>query len=75
MKDISEDMFLNTQGAMSGRVVTLSPPTCEARVQFPALPQVGKLVVACRLRQFLQYRTLANCMYWFHLPLELPIVI
>ena len=30
-----------------GRVVTLSPPTSEARVQFTALPQVGKLVVAC----------------------------
>ena len=30
-----------------GRVVTLSPPTSEARVQFPARPQVGKLVVAC----------------------------
>ena len=31
-----------------GRVVTLSPPTSEAGVQFPARPQVGKLVVACR---------------------------
>ena len=31
-----------------GRVVTLSSPTSEAGVQFPALPQVGKLVVACR---------------------------
>ena len=31
-----------------GRVVTLSPPTSEARVQFPARPYVGKLVVACR---------------------------
>ena len=31
-----------------GSVVTLSPPTSEARVQFPAQPQVGKLVVACR---------------------------
>ena len=34
-----------------GRVVTLSPPTSEAGVRFPAWPQVGKLVVACR-RQF-----------------------
>ena len=32
----------------SGRVVTLSPPTSEAGVRFPARPQVGKLVVACR---------------------------
>ena len=31
-----------------GRVVTHSPPTSEAGVRFPALPQVGKLVVACR---------------------------
>ena len=31
----------------SGRVVTLSPPTCEDGVWFPARPQVGKLVVAC----------------------------
>ena len=31
----------------SGRVVTLSPPTSEARVRFPARSQVGKLVVAC----------------------------
>ena len=30
------------------RVVTLSPPTSEAGVRFPARPQVGKLVVACR---------------------------
>ena len=28
-------------------MVTLSPPTSEARVLFPAWPQVGKLVVAC----------------------------
>ena len=27
-----------------GRVVTLSPPTCEAGVRFPARPQVGKMV-------------------------------
>ena len=30
------------------RVVTLSPPTSEIGARFPALPQVGKLVVACR---------------------------
>ena len=28
-------------------MVKLSPPTSEVGVQFPALPQVGKLVVAC----------------------------
>ena len=31
-----------------GRVITLLPPTSEARVQFTALAQVGKLVFACR---------------------------
>ena len=31
-----------------GRVVTLSPPTSEAGVRFPAWSQVGKLVIACR---------------------------
>ena len=35
-------------GGHGGRVVTLWPPTSEAGVQFPAWPQVGKLVVACR---------------------------
>ena len=30
-----------------GRVVTLSPPTSEVWVQFPARPVIGKLVVAC----------------------------
>ena len=30
----------------AGRVVTLSPPTSEVGVQFLALPQVGKVVVA-----------------------------
>ena len=29
-------------------MVTLSPPTSGAGVQFPAWAQVGKLVVACR---------------------------
>ena len=28
-------------------MVTLSPPTSEVEVRFPALPQVGKLIVAC----------------------------
>ena len=31
----------------SGRVVTLSPPTSEVGVRFPARPEVGKLVIAC----------------------------
>ena len=35
-------------GGHGGRVGTLSPPTSEAGVWFPARRQVGKLVVACR---------------------------
>ena len=34
-------------GVHGGRVVTLSLPTSEIRVQIPPQPQVGKLVVAC----------------------------
>ena len=39
--------FNRSIGGHGGRVVTLSPPTSEAGVRFPACPQVGKLVVAC----------------------------
>ena len=38
---------LKSDKGQGGRVVTLSPPTSKAGVQFTALPQVGKLVVAC----------------------------
>ena len=56
--------------------VTLSPPTSEAGVRFPARPQVGKLVSCLPLVGSLQYRTLTNCMYWFlPLPFQLPVVI
>ena len=41
-------LLLFSRGGHGGRVVTLSPPTSEAGVLFPARPQVGKLVVACR---------------------------
>ena len=40
--------FKVKQRGHGGRVVTLSPPTSEARVRLLAWPQVGKLVVACR---------------------------
>ena len=56
-----------------GIVVTLLPPTSEAGVRFPTRPQVGKLVVACRWSAV--YSTLTNCMYWFPLPFQLPIMI
>ena len=41
-------MFNNFKRGDGGRVVTLLPPTSETGVWFPARPQVGKLVVACR---------------------------
>ena len=40
--------FLFPGGGHGGRVATLSPPTSEIGVRFPAQPQVGKLVVAYR---------------------------
>ena len=40
-------VFQSGKGGHGGRVVTLSPPTSEAGVQFPAWPQVGKLLAAC----------------------------
>ena len=40
--------FISVIRGHGGRVVTLSPPTSEAGVQFPAQPQVGKLVAASR---------------------------
>ena len=40
--------FKHLRRGHGGRVVTLAPPTSEARVRLPARPQVGKLVVACR---------------------------
>ena len=39
-------LYLPT-GGHGVRVVTLSPPTSEAGVRFPARPHVGKLVVGC----------------------------
>ena len=43
--DVSK--FSNLIPGHGGRVVTLSPPTSVVGVRFPALPQVGNLVVAC----------------------------
>ena len=42
-------------------MVTLSPPTSEAGVRFTALPQVGKLVVACHWSAI--YSTEPNQLY------------
>ena len=43
--------FLVATRGHGGRVVTLSPPTSEAVVQFLAQPQVGKVIVASVGRQ------------------------
>ena len=56
-------------------MVTLSPPTAEAGVRFPARPQVGKLVVACCWSAVYSTETLMNWRYWFPLPFQLPVVI
>ena len=63
-------------GRGNGRVVTLSPPTSEIRVRFPARPQVRKLVVSCCWSAVYNadYRTLTNSMQWFPLPIKLPAV-
>ena len=37
-----------TVGGHGSRVVTLLPPTSEARVRYYSRPQVGKLIVPCR---------------------------
>ena len=42
-----DGLFFYHWGWHGGRVVTLSSPTSEVGVRFTALPQVGKLVVAC----------------------------
>ena len=44
----SHNNIILSSWGYGGRVVTLSPPTSEAGVRFPAQPQVGKLLVACR---------------------------
>ena len=57
------------------RVVTLSPPTSEAGVSVPGTASSGKAGSCLPLVGSLQYRTLTNCMYWFPLPFQLPVVI
>ena len=57
-----------------GRVVTLSPPTSEAGVRSRHALS-GKAGSCLSLVGSLQYRTLMNCMYWFPLPFQLPVMI
>ena len=52
-----------------------SPPTSEARGSIPVTTLSGKAGSCLPLVGSLQYRTLANPMYWFPLPFQLPVVI
>ena len=58
-----------------GRVVTLSPPTSEAGVWFPARSQVGKLVVACRWSAVYSTEPSRTVYTGFLCPSNLPVVI
>ena len=58
-----------------GRVVTLSPPTSEVGGSIPVTALSGKAGSCLPLVGSLQYTTLANSMYWFPLPFQLPVVI
>ena len=67
--------FYGLERGHGGRVVTLSPPTSEAGGSIPVMAVSGKAGSCLPLVGSLQYRTLANYMYWFPLPFQLPVVI
>ena len=57
-------------------VLTHVSPTSEACSSNPGCGNLyGKLVVVYQWSAILHYRTLTNCIYWFPLPIKLPIVI
>ena len=62
-------------GGHGGRVVALSPPTSEGQGSVLVTASCGKAGSCLPLVGSLQYRTLTNCMYWFPLPFQLPVVI
>ena len=68
-------LYTNTNGGHGGRVVTLSPPTSEVGGSIPVTALSGKAGSCLPLVGSLQYTTLANSMYWFPLPFQLPVVI
>ena len=67
--------FNDLCGGHGGRVVTLSPPTSEVGGSIPVTALSGKAGSCLPLVGSLQYTTLANSMYWFPLPFQLPVVI
>ena len=62
--------YTNYPGGHGGRVVPpLRPGFCSRT------PSSGKAGSCLSLVGSLEYRTLTNCMYWFPLPFQLPVVI
>ena len=57
------------------RTMQLSPPTSEVGGSIPVTALSGKAGSCLPLVGSLQYTTLANSMYWFPLPFQLPVVI
>ena len=57
-----------------GAVVAHMSPTSEVDGSNPG-PYVGKMVVSYRRSAVYGTKTLTNCMYWFPLPLILPVMI
>ena len=68
-------LFPLYKGGHGGRVVTLSPPTSEARGSIAITASSGKAGSCLPLVGSLQYTTPTNSMYWFPLPFQLPVVI
>ena len=71
----NKESLLKWEGGHGGRVVTLSPPTSEVGGSIPATALSGKAGSCLPLVGSLQYTNLANSMYWFPLPFQLPVVI
>ena len=68
-------IFWNRLRGHSVRVVTLSPLTSEIRIPILAQTLCGKVGSCFPMVGSLEYRTLTNGMYWFPLPIKLPIII
>ena len=72
---MTSHILIQALGGHGGRVVTLSPPTSEVGGSIPVTALSGKAGSCLPLVGSLQYTTLANSMYWFPLPFQLPVVI
>ena len=72
-EDLDAYAFPPTRGH-GGRVVTLASHLCD-RGSIPVMAVSGKAGSCLPLVGSLQYTTLANSVYWFPLPFQLPVVI